>query len=462
MRLQTKRPLGAMSLLALLLVAVAPGSAWSQTKPGSPYKTMTMDNGLQVVVIENSTVPLVTIDIAVRNGSFTEPDEFAGLSHLYEHMFFKANAALPSQEQFMKRVRELGIVFNGYTSQEVVTYFFTMPSRNLESGMKFMSDAIKNPLFKPEELVKEREVVLGEFDRNEAQPAFVLNYALDSALWMPLVSRKQPLGQRPVIKTATVEKMKMIEDIYYVPNNSALIVSGDVKAEQIFDLARKYYSDWKRGNAPFPTHNPPAFGALQSRLVMRDAHVPDIDLRMHFRGPSIGREDDDAYAGALLSTLLNLQTSRFYHNLVDSGVVTSAGGGYNPSMNVGPISLFMRTSKEKARRALDMAKAELKAMAKPGYFTSEDFTTARHIASDESIFEQDNPMNFAISTTARWWSMASLDYHLAWADHINKVTPEQLAAFVRKYIVDHPMVVGVGGEHAALSQTNITEEVLKW
>src|SRR4051794_32702326 len=98
----------------LLVAALAAEPALGQAK-GSPYKTIKLDNGLEVIVIENHTVPLVTVDIAVRNGAFTEPDEFAGLSHLYEHMFFKSNKVIPSQERFMQRVRELGIVFNGYT-----------------------------------------------------------------------------------------------------------------------------------------------------------------------------------------------------------------------------------------------------------------------------------------------------------------------------------------------------------
>ena len=115
-----------------------------------------------------------------------------------------------------------------------------------------MADAIRSPLFKDEELVKEREVVLGEFDRNEAQPEFVLRYALDSALWNPYVSRKQPLGQRPVIKTATVEKMKMIQQRFYIPNNSALIISGDVNADKVFALAKKYFQRLEAGPGSIP------------------------------------------------------------------------------------------------------------------------------------------------------------------------------------------------------------------
>lgn len=177
----------------------------------SPFQTDKLSNGLDVITIENNNVPLVTISIAVRNGSFTEPEEFAGLSHLYEHMFFKANAVLPSQEVYMNRLHQLGIVFNGYTSDEVVVYFFTLPSKNLVEGVEFMANAIRSPMFKEDELARERPVVLGEFDRNEAEPTFSLRYALDSAMWNPFVCRKQPLGQRPVINSATVEKMKQIQ-----------------------------------------------------------------------------------------------------------------------------------------------------------------------------------------------------------------------------------------------------------
>src|SRR5450432_4907968 len=95
-----------------------------------------LPNGLQVLVLEDNSVPLVTVEIAVRNGSFTEDNEFNGLSHLYEHMFFKANKDIPSQEKYLDRVHELGIVFNGTTQTELVNYFFTLGSKQLTDGLK--------------------------------------------------------------------------------------------------------------------------------------------------------------------------------------------------------------------------------------------------------------------------------------------------------------------------------------
>ena len=84
-----------------------------------------MENGLELLVIEDPSVPLVTIEIAVHNGAYTESPEYDGLSHLYEHMFFKANKNIPSQEDFLDRVNELGISFNGTMSDERVNYFIT-------------------------------------------------------------------------------------------------------------------------------------------------------------------------------------------------------------------------------------------------------------------------------------------------------------------------------------------------
>src|SRR5438270_1415392 len=138
-------------MLALLLLAAPPA-----------VQIHTLQNGLDVVVVESHALPLVTVEVAVRNGSMTEPPEYNGLSHLYEHMFFKANKVIPSQEAYLARLRELGMVWNGTTSTERVNYFFTTTSDHLADSMVFMRDAILSPLFEEKELERERVVVTGE------------------------------------------------------------------------------------------------------------------------------------------------------------------------------------------------------------------------------------------------------------------------------------------------------------
>src|SRR6476660_6374260 len=133
------------SILAVSILITTLASA--QNHLPSNFFMKTLDNGLQVLVIEDNSVPIATIEIAVHNGSFTEDSVFNGLSHLYEHMFFKANRDIPSQEAYLQRVHELGISFNGTTGDERVNYFFTLPKGNLDEGLKFMNSAIRYPLF---------------------------------------------------------------------------------------------------------------------------------------------------------------------------------------------------------------------------------------------------------------------------------------------------------------------------
>ena len=99
-------------------------------------KRRVLSNGLEVIVVENHGVPLATVEIDVKNGSFTQTPEYAGLAHMYEHMFFKANEHLPEPDQFIDRAAELGAVFNGRTDEERVAYYMTLPADSLAGGMR--------------------------------------------------------------------------------------------------------------------------------------------------------------------------------------------------------------------------------------------------------------------------------------------------------------------------------------
>src|ERR1700709_1429810 len=123
-------PLFALQSFAQL--SLPPGYFWKQ-----------LPNGLQVLVIENSKVPLATIEIAIKNGAFTEDSTYSGLSHLFEHMFFKANRDYPTQEKLLKRTQELGALYNGSTGVERVNYYFTFDRDSLKAGLKFMNVAIR-------------------------------------------------------------------------------------------------------------------------------------------------------------------------------------------------------------------------------------------------------------------------------------------------------------------------------
>ncbi|MCC7158898.1 MAG: insulinase family protein [Ignavibacteria bacterium] len=161
-------------LKALPALLVFTAFAYSQANMPANYFFKKLPNGLDVLVVEDRTVPLATIEINVRNGAYTESAEFSGLSHFYEHMFFKANKDIPSQEEYIKKTNELGMSWNGTTTVNRVNYYFTLPSKNLDPGLDFMNSAIRYPLFLETEMKNEHPVVNGEFQSAESNPDFVL------------------------------------------------------------------------------------------------------------------------------------------------------------------------------------------------------------------------------------------------------------------------------------------------
>src|SRR5713226_3893011 len=235
------RPIGTNQVR--LLPAALPARI-AAAKPASDIASRILANGLEVVVLEDHSVPIVTIELAVRNGSFTEPPELNGLSHLYEHMFFKANRAIANAEDYLQKIGQLGIAYNGSTREEVVNYYFTTTTPNLRSAMNFMRDAARYPLFDKGEFEREREVVIGEIDRNESNPFYYLNKEMNERLFYKYQSRKNPLGNRQTVSTATTDMMRLIEGRYYVPNNSALVVTGDVQPDDVYKMAQELYGDW--------------------------------------------------------------------------------------------------------------------------------------------------------------------------------------------------------------------------
>jgi len=426
----------------MLLPLIVLAAAGRSTEPPK-VQTHTCPDGLTVLVVENHSVPLVTVEITAKNGSMTEPPEYNGLSHLYEHMFFKANKVLSSQEAWMARAHELGLEWNGTTNTERVNYFFTTTKDHLADTMKFMHDAIVYPLFDQKELERERVVVTGELDRNEASPFYHLFHAVEQRVWWKYPSRKDPLGLRATVLKTTRAQMETIKNRYYVPNNSALVVTGDVSADEIFAEADKLYTDWARGADPFvkfPLVTHPPIQKTEAVVVQQPVRV--IDGQMVWHGPStVGPSVPDTYAADAFSAAIALPSSRFQKALVDSGACISAGLSWYTQMNTGPITASFEATPEKIDTCIKAIRAELAKMT-ADYVTQDDLTRGAHELEVQVVQERERPSELAHTLTF-WWTSAGLDYYLHYVDNLYKVTPADVARYVATYITGKPFVMGV-------------------
>lgn len=402
----------------------------------------TLKNGLDVVVIPSSAVPVVTIEITVKNGAFTEPAEYNGLSHLYEHMFFKGNALIPNQEAYLRRIRQLGIVFNGTTGTERVNYYFTLPSDNLKDGLDFMRAAITSPRFDETEFEKEKQVVLGEVDRNESNPYYWLSRAINDALWYAHPTRKDPLGDRDSIINATTQQMRWMKDNYYVPNNSVLMITGDVEPQSAFKMAEDIFGSWTRGRDPFvrnPVPEHPRLKKSEFIIVEKDVQVPYVALNWH--GPSVASDPKATFAADVLSYILAQPSSQFQKNLVDSGVTLSAGLSYYTQRYTGPISLAAQVKPEKMNDAIQALLMEIPKFSDPNYFTDEQLQSAKTLLAIEDLYSREKMSSFT-HTVSFWWATAGLDYYLGYLEGLESVTRDDINRYVAMYMKNQPFVLG--------------------
>ncbi len=433
-----------LHLLGWLLVLGA-FSAQAQNALPSNFHYKTLKNGLEVLVIEDASVPLATIEIVVRNGAYCEPPEYDGLSHLYEHMFFKANQVYDSQEKFMDRVNELGVAFNGTTSNERVNYFITLSSLKLKEGLEFMNAAIRYPLFLPEEQERENPVVDGEFQRAESNPVFWLLQDMDRYMWGELYSRKNTIGDHDIIKTATKEKMTIIKDKYYHPNNSMLVVAGAVSAKDVFKLAQEVFGDWPAADFdPFEKWPIPEFAPLTEDAsfitVNENAQIPIIMYGYH--GPDTRNDIPATYAADVFSYILQQAGSRLQQDLVDAGLALQVGVSYSTLKHVGPIQIFLVPNPMRVAEAVAALEEHIAQWDDPNYFTDEQLATAKTQLAIEDAYGKEKTSEF-VHTVTYWWASASIDYYLNYVDNLKKVTREDIQRYVQTYIKDKPSVRGI-------------------
>jgi zinc protease len=428
--------------LAALLLTLA---TIAQPRLPKNYYWKKMDNGLEVVVIENAKVPLATIEIAVKNGAYTEGPEYSGLSHLFEHMFFKANKDYPNQEVFIKRTEELGAIWNGTTGDERVNYYFTFDKDSLNAGLRFMNAAIRFPIYRTEDMQKERPVVDGEFQRAESNPGFQLFLNVGKRIWGDNITRKLAIGDHQVINTATPEKMMIIKDKYYYPNNSILVICGDVKHDEAFKDAQRIFGDWaSSGFDPHQKYPIPEFKPIEKTNydIVKSSIAQTPYMMYMWQGPDFRNDSAATVAADVFSAILGLNSSKWQQALVDKGLASYAGVNYSTNKYVGPVQIFVVPNPGKMKECQEEILKQVSMWANDDYVSDEQIQTAKDILRRNHIREAEKPSTLSMQMTYQWCS-TSLNYFTDYPSNLQKITRADMQRYVKRYVVNSPFVAGM-------------------
>ncbi len=426
-----------------LAAALASSVAAQQDARQRAVQHTVLDNGLQVLVVENHAVALATALVAVRNGAFTQEPREAGLAHLYEHVIFRAFKNSPSA--FAQEVAAINGTYNGSTAEEVATYYVIAPSENVDKAMSLLGELLPRARFVSIDLEEERPVVLDELAREQSDPERVLYRRVGQELWGDAWHRRDVIGDSASLANITLDRVKETFERYYVPNNSALVVTGDVSSAEVLAAAERYFGEWPRGPDPFSGSTAAPFEPLSGhRLVALPESVQDFSIVVEFLGPSVRTDTADTYAADALVAVLNEPTSRFQQRLVASGMFQYLDARYRTLNDVGHITFSGKTTPERARGAVDALIAALDQPTVLLAISDEDLAIGRKRQALGSALALEQTATLA-PNLGYWWATAGIDYYLSYHERLNQQTRNDLRRFAERYLMKQPRAIGLLG-----------------
>ncbi|MBS1875229.1 MAG: insulinase family protein [Acidobacteria bacterium] len=322
----------------ILFAAVAACLCLAQDKPQIlDIKTSKLPNGLELVLSEDHSRPVVNLQVWYHVGSKDERAGRTGFAHLFEHMMFRGSRNLGPEEHF-RLVNRAGGNVNAYTTFDQTVYWETIPPNYLEQMMWAESDRMSSLVINKEILDKEREVVKEERRMRYDNPPYglLMERLLDN-FYQVYPYKHMPIGSMDDLNKASAADVQQFFDTFYVPNNATVVVVGDFDSKQAAAWAAKYFGPIPRSKNPVPrvTVKEPAQAALRSLdAALPNAPIPAVAKTYHIPGAG----DPDLYALEIASTILSSgQSSRLYRKLVyqDQTAVAAEGGTMNfegPSM----------------------------------------------------------------------------------------------------------------------------------
>lgn len=415
-----------LAICALTFATAGPGLQAQVFEP----KTFTLDNGMQVALIENHRAPVVTHMVWYKVGSADEGPGESGIAHLLEHLMFKGTKNHEPGE-FSRMIARNGGRENAFTSYDYTAYYQTIASDRLEMVMRMEADRMTNLIVTPDSVAPERQVVLEERrSRIENNPAAVLSEQVNAALYLNYPYRRPVIGWEHEIEALDAETIRAFYEKWYAPNNAVLVVEGDVTLERLKPLAEKYYGAIPAtpGIARKRTEEPPQRAART--IAMEDARVTQPRWSRTWLAPSQGWENPElTHALEVLSEILGGgSTSRLYRALVIEEQLAISAGSYYGGGDIGPGTFGVYVTPRPGvdmQNAADRTVAEVRRLLRDG-IDAQELAEAKKRMRYQAIYARDD-----FGTGARVIGKAlatgqTIEDVESWPDDIGDVTVEQV------------------------------------
>jgi len=335
-------------------------------------ETTTLPNGVRVLSETMPHVRSVSVGLWVGIGSRRETPEQNGLSHFIEHMVFKGTSKR-SAEDIARSVDSIGGNLDAFTSKELVCFNTKVLDEHLPLAFDVLSDLVLNPLFREEDMAKEKGVILEELKMDEDNPDYLVHEIFSSNFWKDHPLGKPILGTRDTVKRFDRTMMESYYRDAYSPANLVITAAGNLTHQTLANLSGDYFSDMKP-RSPMPPERAPqthARIALRNKKALEQVHVC-------LGVPSYPLPHEDRFTCYVLNTLLGGgMSSRLFQNIRErQGLAYAVFSELNPYRDTGCLSIYAGTSIETVGKVIESILREFQTL-KQERITDEELRRAK-------------------------------------------------------------------------------------
>ncbi|MHA1528650.1 MAG: M16 family metallopeptidase [Alphaproteobacteria bacterium] len=434
------------TVLGLALTIALPWTLAPEARAEPKVSDFRLENGMEVVVIEDHRAPVVTHMVWYRVGSADEPWGRSGIAHFFEHLMFKATGKF-GDGAFSKIVAANGGMDNAFTSYDYTAYFQRIAADRLGLVMSMEADRMRNLVLTDEVIATERNVILEERNqRTDNSPQGLFAEQMSAALFMNHPYGVPVIGWRHEIEQLNLADAQAFYDRYYAPDNAILVVAGDVTPAAVRTLAQTHYGPLQPSGRP-PEARPQEPPQLASRhMEMSDGRVRQPFVRRIYMVPSYDPANPrEAAALSILSDVLgDAITSRLAQALeLDQKVAIDTGAHYSPARrDRSDFGIYGVPAQGQDLATIEAAMdAVLAEMAANGP-TAEELARAKRLSRAARIFAQDSMS----SQARRYGGALAIGQTVAdvrnWPAVMEAVTAEDVRRVASEYLVLEHSVTG--------------------
>lgn len=421
-------------LILLASWLVIPGVSMANSLP--QHFTKTLDNGMQIVVIPmDNDSGVITTDIYYKVGSRNEIMGKSGMAHMLEHLSFKSTEKLKEGE-FDTIVKGRGGVNNASTGFDQTHYYIKTASKNLALSLDLFSELMHNLKLTDEEFQKERDVVAEERRlRTDNNPMGYLYFRVFNTHFTYHPYHWLPIGFMEDILSWKIEDIRDFYTRYYQPSNAILVVAGDIKPQQVFIEAGKYFGNIKNENEiPKVIAVEPKVDGAKRAILHKESNQVDT-IAITYAIPNYEHEDQVALS-AISHILSSGKSSRFEKTLVNDKKLVNQIYGYN--MELADPGVFLIMAMVSPGASLDVVEKEILIeldKLKKGDVTQAELDKVKINTKAEFIYSLESSSSVA-GLYGEYYVKGNIKPLLEYEEKLDKITLKDISDIAKKYF-DH-------------------------